>query len=113
MVIKVDIIHFADTQAPDSPEWIRVDLGSVQSVTRVLLNWENTGKSFQIQTSTDGTTWSTAYATTNGDGGIDDISFSARSARFVENGMVHSGRMIGATPSSTSRCLQDQPPTSR
>jgi hypothetical protein len=74
---------FADTQAPDSPEWLRVDLGSLQNVNRVLINWENTGKSFQIQTSTDGTTWSTAYTTANGDGGVDDISFSARSARFV------------------------------
>jgi hypothetical protein len=74
---------FQDTQAPDSPEWIRVDLGSIQSVTRVLLNWENTGKSFQIQTSTDGTSWSTAYSTTSADGGTDDISFPARNARFV------------------------------
>ncbi|HYG39995.1 MAG TPA: discoidin domain-containing protein [Cytophagales bacterium] len=74
---------FADQQAPDSPEWIRVDLGSIHNVNRVVLNWENTGKTFQIQTSTDGTTWSTAYSTTSGDGGIDDLAFSARNARFV------------------------------
>lgn len=60
-----------------------MDLGALYNVNRVVLNWENTGKSFQIQTSTDGTTWSNAYSTTNGDGGIDDLSFSARSARFV------------------------------
>jgi hypothetical protein len=74
---------FAEQQVPDSPEWIRVDLGSLFNVNRVVLNWENTGKSFQIQTSTDGTTWSNAYTTTNGTGGIQDLTFSARSARFV------------------------------
>ncbi len=74
---------FAEQQAPDNPEFIRVDLGAVMSVSRVELNWENTGKSFKIQTSTDGTTWSDAYSTTAGDGGLDVINFSARNARFV------------------------------
>lgn len=74
---------FAETQAPDNPEFIRVDLGSVVSISRVELTWENTGKSFKIQTSTDGTNWSDAYSTTAGDGGLDVISFSARNARFV------------------------------
>ncbi|SFM70015.1 Por secretion system C-terminal sorting domain-containing protein [Chitinophaga sp. YR627] len=74
---------FAEQQAPDNPEYIRVDLGAVVSVDRVELSWENTGKSFKIQTSTDGTTWSDAYTTTAGDGGIDNITFGARNARFV------------------------------
>jgi hypothetical protein len=73
----------ADTQAPDSPEWIRIDLGALYNVDHVNINWENTGKSFQIQTSTDGTTWSNAYTTTAGAGGIQDITFGARSTRFV------------------------------
>jgi beta-glucanase (GH16 family) len=75
--------NFADQQAPDAIEWIRVDLGGLNNVNRVVLNWENTGKSFQIQTSTDGTNWSTAFTTTNGAGGIQDITFTARSARFI------------------------------
>jgi hypothetical protein len=74
---------FSDQQAPDSPEWIRIDLGALYNVDHVNLNWENTGKSFQIQTSTDGTTWSNAYTTTNGTGGVQDITFGARSTRFV------------------------------
>jgi hypothetical protein len=75
--------NFADQQAPDSPEWLRVDLGALYNVDHVNLNWENTGKSFQIQTSTDGTTWSNAFTTTNGAGGVQDITFTARSTRFV------------------------------
>ncbi len=76
--------NFADQQAPDTPEWIRVDLGSVISINHVILNWENTGKSFKIETSTDGTSWTTVYTTTNGDGGIDDITFNSINARFVK-----------------------------
>jgi hypothetical protein len=74
---------FADTQAPDSPEWITIDLGSNQNVNRVVLIWENTGKTFQVQTSTDNVNWSTAYSTTNGTGGTNDLSFASRSARYV------------------------------
>ncbi|ASZ13463.1 discoidin domain-containing protein [Chitinophaga pendula] len=74
---------FADKQAPDSPEWIRVDLGSIQRVTKVTLTWENTGRAFEIQTSLNGTDWSTAYSTANGGGGTNEISFGARDARFV------------------------------
>lgn len=74
---------FADKQVPDSPEWIRVDLGAIYNVNRVVLNWENTGKVFQIQTSTDGTTWSPVYSNSNGTGGTNDITFTATSARFV------------------------------
>jgi hypothetical protein len=66
------------------PQWISVDLGAAHSVSRVVLNWEAAyGKAYQIQTSTNGSTWSTAFATTTGDGGVDDVSFAARSARYV------------------------------
>ncbi len=72
------------------PQWIQVDLGAARSVSRVKLNWEVAyGKAYQIQTSADGNTWSTAFSTTTGDGGIDDITFTARNARYV--------RMLGTT----------------
>lgn len=42
------------------PQWIRVDLGSVQQLSRVSLDWEAAyATAFQIQTSTDANTWST------------------------------------------------------
>lgn len=66
------------------PQWLSVDLGANHSVSRVVLNWEAAyGTAYQIQTSTNGTTWSTVYSTTTGDGGIDDLSFAAVQARYV------------------------------
>src|SRR5262245_12994601 len=65
------------------PQWLRVDLGSTQSVSRVRLNWEAAfGRAYQIQTSNNGTTWATVHSTTTGDGGIDDITLTG-SGRFV------------------------------
>ncbi len=67
------------------PQWIAVDLGEVKTVSRVKLNWEAAyGRAYQIQVSTDGTSWEDAYSTTTGDGGIDDITFSPKNARYVK-----------------------------
>ena len=66
------------------PQWIQVDLGSNYTVSRVVLSWEAAyGKTYQIQTSTDGTNWNTVYSTASSDGGIDDISFGSTTARYV------------------------------
>ncbi|MBB5077147.1 galactose-binding domain-containing protein [Nonomuraea endophytica] len=65
------------------PEWVRVDLGSVQQISRVKLFWEAAyGKAYQIQVSPDASTWSTVYSTTSGDGGLDDLTLTA-SGRYV------------------------------
>jgi hypothetical protein len=66
-------------------QWISVDLGAVKTISRVKLNWENAyGKGYKIQVSNDGNIWTDVYTTTTGDGGIDDISFTATSARYVK-----------------------------
>ncbi|SFS67500.1 discoidin domain-containing protein [Paenibacillus sp. BC26] len=65
-------------------EWIYADLGAVKTVNRVYLSWEAAyAKAYKIQVSNDAKTWTDVFATTSGDGGIDDISFSAKSARYV------------------------------
>jgi endoglucanase Acf2 len=65
------------------PQWIQVDLGSNQSLSRVDLNWEAAyGKSYTVQTSTNGTSWATASTVTNGDGGTDSLAVSG-TARYV------------------------------
>src|SRR6266508_783428 len=65
------------------PQWIYVDLGSTQSICRVKLNWEAAyGRSYQIQTSPDASTWTNIYSTSTGDGGIDDVTVSG-SGRYV------------------------------
>ncbi|ADQ45030.1 coagulation factor 5/8 type domain protein [Caldicellulosiruptor kronotskyensis 2002] len=66
------------------PQWISVDLGSVYSVSKVVLRWETAyGKSYKIQVSTDGMNWTDVYSTTAGDGGVDEIVFSPVNARYV------------------------------
>ncbi|HKT05893.1 MAG TPA: penicillin acylase family protein [Rugosimonospora sp.] len=71
-------------------EWIQVDLGSSQTVSRVILNWEAAyGKAYHVDVSTDGSTWKQVYSTTTGDGGIDNDTFTATTARYV--------RMVGVT----------------
>ena len=81
---------FADKQTPDPAESFRVDLGALYNVSRVNLNWENNGKNYNLETSTDGTTWQPAYSTTSGPTkGVADVPFAARSARFVRlNGVA-------------------------
>ncbi|MER5323686.1 discoidin domain-containing protein [Streptosporangium roseum] len=64
-------------------QWLQVDLGQVTPVNRVQLGWEGAyGKAYQIQTSANGSDWSTVHSTTTGDGGFDTIDVSA-SARYV------------------------------
>jgi glucose/arabinose dehydrogenase len=78
------------SSAYKSPQWIRVDLGSAKSVGRVLLRWEKAyGKVYQVQVSGNASTWTTVYSTQSGDGGIDNLTFTPRTARYV--------RMYGTT----------------
>ena len=65
------------------PQWIRVDLGSTQTICRVTLQWESAyARAFQIQVSPDASTWTTVYQTTTGTGGTQAIPVSG-SGRYV------------------------------
>ncbi|WP_339252829.1 polysaccharide lyase family 8 super-sandwich domain-containing protein [Paenibacillus sp. FSL P2-0136] len=65
-------------------EWIYVDLQDQYKINKVRLHWEKAyGRSYKIQVSDDAATWKDVYATSMGDGGIDDIAFGKTSARFV------------------------------
>ncbi|WP_046733416.1 beta-1,3-glucanase family protein [Streptomyces humi] len=71
------------SSAFSDPQWLQVDLGSVQQLTRVTLDWEAAyAKTFQIQTSTDATTWTTVYSTTTGTGGTQNLTVTG-SGRYV------------------------------
>jgi hypothetical protein len=62
------------SSAFSDPQWLEVDLGSTQSICQVTLMWEAAyGKAFQIQTSADGSTWTTIYSTTTGTGGTQTL----------------------------------------
>ncbi|MBE1491837.1 discoidin domain-containing protein [Plantactinospora soyae] len=65
------------------PQWLRVDLGSTQSICGVTLNWEAAyATAFQIQTSADGSSWTTVHSTTNGTGGTQVLTV-AGSGRYI------------------------------
>jgi hypothetical protein len=58
------------SSAASDPQWLQVDLGSSQSICQVGLNWETAyASAFQLQTSTDGSNWTSIYSTTTGTGG--------------------------------------------
>jgi hypothetical protein len=96
------------------PQWISVDLGSNAPLGRVVLHWEAAhGRAYQIQTSADGTSWTSLYSTTTGDGGIDDVPVSG-TGRYVRvhgtaRGTVYGYSLweievygpTGATPTAT------------
>jgi hypothetical protein len=66
------------------PQWIQVDLGSVQSIGRVHLVWETAyASAYQIQTSTNGTTWTTVRSITGGTGGDNNNTGLNASGRYV------------------------------
>ncbi|MBB5870767.1 chitosanase [Allocatelliglobosispora scoriae] len=66
------------------PQWIRVDLGATATITHVVLTWEAAyGKSYQIQTSADGSAWTSIYSTTTGNGATDDLTGLSGSGRYV------------------------------
>jgi mannan endo-1,4-beta-mannosidase len=68
-----------------SEEWISVDLGSPQTFNQVVLKWGgNFPKSYSIRISADNTNWGAIYSTSSGDGGVDTISFSPATARYVQ-----------------------------
>ena len=76
------------------PQWIAVDLGSVQLIDRVRLTWENAyGKNFTIQVSSNGTTWTTVATTTNNATTVNEYPSLAATGRYV--------RMYGTVRATT------------
>ncbi|MDJ0382094.1 family 20 glycosylhydrolase [Streptomyces sp. G-G2] len=72
------------SSAYGDPQWLQVDLGSSQAVSRVVLRWEAAyGKAFQIQLSDDATTWRTVYTATTGTGGVQDLTGLSGSGRYI------------------------------
>lgn len=72
------------SSAYSDPQWLQVDLGSTQSVSRVVLRWEAAyGKSFRIELSDDASTWRTVQSTTTGSGGVQDLTGLTGSGRYI------------------------------
>lgn len=69
------------------PQWIRIDLEAVHSISKIVLNWEAAyGRAYTIEGSTNGTSWTNIVTRTNGTGGVetfDDVSGSYRYIRLT------------------------------
>jgi hypothetical protein len=101
------------SSAFSDPQWIQVDLGSARAICQVQLSWEAAyASAYQLQTSTNGTTWTTVFSTASGAGGTQTLTV-AGTGRYV--------RMTGtarATPYGYSlwefvvRTSDGPPPTS-
>ncbi|MDI4644476.1 polysaccharide lyase family 8 super-sandwich domain-containing protein [Cohnella hashimotonis] len=77
-------------------EWLYVDLQDSYTINKVRLKWESAyGKSYKIQVSNDAVAWTDVYATSLGDGDIDDISFGKVNARYVRMQGVRQGNANG------------------
>jgi hypothetical protein len=71
------------SSAFSDPQWLQVDLGATATISSVTLNWEAAyGKSFQLQTSADGTNWTSVYSTSTGAGGVQNLTVSG-TGRYV------------------------------
>ena len=71
------------SSAFSDPQWLDVDLGSSQSICGVSVDWEAAyATAFQIQVSTDNTTWTSIYSTTAGTGGTQNLTVSG-TGRYI------------------------------
>lgn len=64
-------------------QWLAIDLGTNHQINRVKLNWQNShAVEYQLQTSTNGSSWTTVHHQRSGKGGIEEVSLNA-SGRYV------------------------------
>ncbi|MBX6769477.1 MAG: discoidin domain-containing protein, partial [Actinomadura rubrobrunea] len=71
------------SSAFSDPQWIQIDLGSTRSICKVVLNWEAAyARAFQLQVSTDGSTWTPIYTTSSGTGGTQTLDVTG-TGRYV------------------------------
>ncbi|MEV4709023.1 discoidin domain-containing protein [Actinoplanes sp. NPDC049316] len=71
------------SSAFSDPQWLQVDLGASSAINRVELNWEAAyAKTFKIQTSANGSTWTDAGPATAGVVGVQSVTVNA-TARYV------------------------------
>ncbi|MEV0389268.1 DUF1996 domain-containing protein [Nonomuraea sp. NPDC050643] len=65
------------SSAFSDPQWLQVDLGVQARLARVVLRWEQAyARSFTLQSSADGTSWTTLHTTAAGTGGTQTIAVS-------------------------------------
>lgn len=77
-------------------QWLRVDLGAVQQVGRVSLDWETAhALDYDVQVSVDGSAWTTVAAVRGSNGSLDTSVFTPQSARHVRVKMLRRATRYG------------------
>ncbi|MBP5871840.1 discoidin domain-containing protein [Streptomyces sp. LBUM 1485] len=77
------------------PQWLQVDLGATATLSRVVLRWEAAyARTFRIQTSDDGTAWTTVHSTTTGAGGVQTLDVNG-TGRYVRLQGTQRGTLYG------------------
>ncbi|WP_127497812.1 chitosanase [Actinoplanes solisilvae] len=77
-------------------QWLRLDLGAVQRVERVRLQWTGTyAKTYRVQTSVDGSNWTDLYVTRAGNGGADDLKKLSGNGRYLRVLATQRARVTG------------------
>jgi chondroitin AC lyase len=65
------------------PQHLTVDLGTAEPLSWIVLRWElASARSYTVDISSDGSTWTNAYSTTSGTGGVVTIPVH-RSGRYI------------------------------
>ena len=65
-------------------QWLTLDFGSSKAITRVKIQWENAhALAYALQTSDDGSTWTTIKSVENSVGGVEDIGALAGQGRYL------------------------------
>lgn len=74
-----------DLSSSNQIAWLRVDLGTAQTVGRAIVRWRENyfARNYQLQVSNDNVNWSTVYSTTAGAAGNQEFIFTQTSARYV------------------------------
>ncbi|WP_305785219.1 chitosanase [Symbioplanes lichenis] len=86
--------------SPAGSQWLRVDLGRSQRITRVRVGWgPEFARSYAVQVSDDGASWTDLYRTGGGDGGTDDLKKLSGAGRYL--------RVLGTQRDGTGYALRD------
>lgn len=73
------------SSAFSDPQWLQIDLGETRVITGLVLRWEAAyARAYEVLVSEDGARWARAWRTDRGDGGVDEIHFGRRVARYVK-----------------------------
>jgi beta-glucosidase len=66
-------------------QWLTIDMGETRQLQGIKIYWEAAYASgYQILLSQDTNQWTTVFSTSNGDGAVDDISFTPTYARYIK-----------------------------